>query len=156
MASSPTAAKPATSPQRDSARDVQHEAHPSTANATRPAKTPDLSQRILALQRASGNQAVSRAIGSGTFPAAIPIGAADDTREKEADRVASNIVHKPNSDQAIEDVPNGRRHLSGGQPLDAVDRQFFEPRFGVDFRNVRVHANIRREVRKGVGCLRMS
>src|SRR5437867_4008561 len=33
------------------------------------------------------------------------------------------------------------RHLGAGAPLDAASRTYFEPRFGHDFGNVRIHAN---------------
>jgi hypothetical protein len=36
---------------------------------------------------------------------------------------------------------SGLLHQESGQPLDAVTRAFFEPRFGRDFSNVRVHTN---------------
>lgn len=51
---------------------------------------------------------------------------------------ASAAPNPPPSDMSplIRDVIN-----SGGQPLDAATRAFFEPRFGVDFRNVRVHSD---------------
>lgn len=59
-------------------------------------------------------------------------------------RSASSIQRKANASparagtQVVDDVLS-----SGGQPLDATARSFFEPRFGYDFSRVRVHTNDR-------------
>jgi len=48
--------------------------------------------------------------------------------------------------QAPQVTPNIESHIhsmkSGGRPLDAATRSFFEPRFGRDFSNVRIHSDI--------------
>ncbi|MEX5216019.1 MAG: DUF4157 domain-containing protein [Nitrospiraceae bacterium] len=87
-----------------------------------------------------------------------------DVYEQEADRVAEQVMRMPDSDlnrprhdaasllvqrrstagstgaaeapPIVHDVLN-----SSGQPLDEATRAFFEPRFGHDFGNVRVHAD---------------
>ncbi|MGE3154216.1 MAG: DUF4157 domain-containing protein [Nitrospiraceae bacterium] len=87
-----------------------------------------------------------------------------DVYEQEADRVAEQVMRMPDTEATnpghdaasllvqrrstagstgaaeappiVHDVLN-----SSGQPLDAATRAFFEPRFGHDFRNVRVHAD---------------
>jgi peptidoglycan hydrolase-like protein with peptidoglycan-binding domain len=51
--------------------------------------------RILFLQRAIGNQAVSRLIKSGTLQAKLKIGQPDDIYEQEADRVAEQVMRMP-------------------------------------------------------------
>lgn len=88
-----------------------------------------------------------------------------DEYEQEADRLAAQVMRMPDSD-----MNRGNSHLlatplvqrragegctgdeqappfvqevlsSSGQPLDAVTRAFFEPRFGHDFGRVRVHSS---------------
>jgi hypothetical protein len=92
---------------------------------------------LLPLQSAIGNQAVQRWLRSSGDP------------EQEADRVAEQVMHMP--------APPARTPLprpagpaatppivtevvrSPGQPLDPAARSFLEPRFGRDFRHVRIH-----------------
>ena len=98
-----------------------------------------------------------------TPPAAkgFEVGAPDDAFEREADRVAHQVVSskpaapaKPNaaapklqrlpaSTPNVTHAPaNVQQALaSGGRPLDKSTRSFFEPRFGRDFSSVRVHAD---------------
>jgi hypothetical protein len=84
--------------------------------------------------------------------------AAADPHELEADRIADRVMrdHAPSiatsplpvtalsstSDSATA-APEfvGAALVSGGSPLDAPTRAFFEPRFGRDFSRVRVHAD---------------
>jgi hypothetical protein len=86
-----------------------------------------------------------------------------DPYEREADRVAgqimrmstpqssvlsarsgSSIQRKSNTSPARAGTPVVDDVISsGGQPLDAETRAFFEPRFGYDFSHVRVHADDR-------------
>lgn len=89
------------------------------------------------------------------------VGAPDDALEREADRVAQQVMNgspapstsadgsdpklrrlpaaAPNLTHAPEGV---QQVLSGpGRPLDARTRAFFEPRFGRDFSSVRVHTS---------------
>jgi hypothetical protein len=77
---------------------------------------------ILGLQRAIGNQAVSRLLQADS--ARVP--GTEPGRESNA---TPPIVHE---------VLN-----SPGQPLDSAMRAFMEPRFGHDFSNVRIHADER-------------
>jgi outer membrane protein OmpA-like peptidoglycan-associated protein len=66
--------------------------------------------------------------------------AEDKEKEEEA------ILHtKMNSGRTFKTSPQFEHSLqsmrSGGQPLDQATRAYFEPRFGVDFGDVRVHTN---------------
>ncbi|MEA2563866.1 MAG: hypothetical protein QOH06_5370 [Acidobacteriota bacterium] len=93
----------------------------------------------------------------------LAVGAPDDAFEKEADQVADHVMRMPESGvqrmcheceeelQAKEEpgqtpsVPDGFENrfsaLQGsGRPLPASERAFFEPRFGRDFSNVRLHS----------------
>lgn len=123
---------------------------------------------IAALQGVSGNGAVARVLRSkaGTAPmvqAKLVVGAADDPLEREADRIADDIVrHWPSSSESgrradgeyvvrrvvhprpdlaasFEADPSVVRHLSarggGGQALPSQVRRRMEARFGTDFRS---------------------
>lgn len=101
--------------------------------------------------------------------AKLVVGSPDDPLEREADRVADQVMRMPEPEQSqsssnTNDGPSPlhttliqRRHSgsfgsqqeapnvvhdvlhSSGQPLGADERKFFERRFGHDFSNVRVH-----------------
>jgi hypothetical protein len=105
--------------------------------------------------------------GEGTPPGtrpSIPIGAVDDPLEREADQIADRVMRMPdNTLQAggfaagrnstslfrkATSVPQGyapsivHKVLSSpGLPLDPLTRNFFEPRFGRDLSQVRIHAD---------------
>ncbi|HKQ30668.1 MAG TPA: DUF4157 domain-containing protein [Burkholderiales bacterium] len=89
-----------------------------------------------------------------------------DAFEREADRVADQVLRMPQPDSSLDKVtqtdtaPRVSRVASSsivsspsatptvhdtlrdsGQPLDAATRGFFEPRFGHDFDDVRIHTN---------------
>ena len=94
-------------------------------------------------------------------------GSVGDVCEQEADRVARAVMPLPGVPGQVEaqssPPPVIQRHMSGsdgakegaaqsivqdvlalpGQPLDGATRAFFEPRFGHDFGNVRIHADER-------------
>ncbi len=94
--------------------------------------------------------------------AKLRIGAPSDKFEQEADRVADQVMRMPNPEStqpvslagsdmdqcsgpagcdrgrdARGDAPIG----GGSQPLSGAERAFFEPRFGCDFSDVRLHAD---------------
>lgn len=98
----------------------------------------------------------------------LVIGNSEDGFEKEADRVAALVMRMPHPHATTEAEQRDtasivRRSVDGftgtgagpaqpivqdvlalpGQPLDEATRDFFEPRFGHDFGNVRVHADER-------------
>jgi hypothetical protein len=126
-----------------------------------------------------GNQALLRRLSPAPVgvQAKLEIGAVDDPLEREADRVADQVMRMPDPAPAVSAAPlqisrkcaaceeedrkklqlksAGGADLAGaeappmvhevlrgpGRPLDAATRAFFEPRFGYDFGEVRVHAN---------------
>jgi len=94
----------------------------------------------------------------------IQIGHSADPLEQEADRVADSVMRTPakcgsectcgpcsddeqlqrkttGANDAVAEAPDtvGRVLGSSGEPLDAATRAFFEPRFGRDFSDVRIH-----------------
>ena len=97
----------------------------------------------------------------------LRIGPADDKYEREADRVAEQVMRMPDEPVQCEAMPeeeeeellqakmDGRRsppvtpglHAAinpvrrGGRPLPIATRRFLEPRFGTDFRQVRIHTD---------------
>lgn len=156
--------------------------------------------RVLFLQRTIGNRAVQRLMKSGALQAKLRIGAPGDVYEREADRVAEQVMRmaqpqavssgtpyiqracpkcendelkrqpikeedeeeklqrepieeeeelqaKAMSGSISEVNPDIESHIQSvkgaGQPLSAPERAFFEPRFGADFGNVRVHNDMR-------------
>ncbi len=78
---------------------------------------------------------------------------ATDQYEREADRVAEQVVHTPDRSgaeaTALSPISGGHQNggatgvadvlQSGGEPLDESARGFLEPRFGRDFGDVRIH-----------------
>jgi hypothetical protein len=111
--------------------------------------------------------------GRPRIQAKLTVNAPGDEYEREADRVAWQVMHMP-ADRATnveeDDVPvvtpvsavqrsgegafeldgDFERQLAasrpGGQPLPPAIRQEFEPRFGADFSEVRVHADAQSDV----------
>jgi Domain of unknown function (DUF4157) len=75
------------------------------------------------------------------------VGRTDDVKEREADRLADQALHRPVSQEIRR--PSGssgsalRPSLGEGKPLDPADRSYFEPRFGLALDDVRVHADER-------------
>ncbi len=115
-----------------------------------------LVDHILFLQRSIGNQAVHRFIKSGFFQAKPGIGDPVDIYEQEADRVAEKVISMPSVSEKADETriqrecpkcedPDVESHINAlkgsGQPLPESTRTFFEPRFGYDFGNVRVHTD---------------
>jgi hypothetical protein len=90
-------------------------------------------------------------------PTGLAIGAANSPLEQQADRTAAAVLRAPEqtavssastpaspaaASTAIPAPPAARTALrTSGQPLDANTRAFFEPRFGRDFGQVRIHAD---------------
>ncbi|MCK5013333.1 MAG: DUF4157 domain-containing protein, partial [Candidatus Omnitrophica bacterium] len=113
---------------------------------------------------------MQRLIKSGTLQAKLKIGQPGDKYEQEADRVADAVMWMPElvvqrqvepeeeeeeeelqakatSGRISEVTPNLESHIlslkGGGQPFSESDRAYFEPRFGRDFNQVRVHTDAR-------------
>ncbi len=125
--------------------------HTRNINLTKPLSSPI--DHIMHLQRTIGNQAVQRLFKSGAIHAKLRIGQPNDIYEQEADRVADEVMRMPDK-QHIADSPlrsiadSSTSHIidhkpsGGGQPLPEPVRAFFEPRFGYDFSQVRVHMDV--------------
>mgnify|MGYP000551381764 CR=1 FL=1 len=111
------------------------------------------------LQRAAGNQAVKDLYRRGELQAKLDVSQPGDPAEREAEHVASEIVDSPDPTAEGESDVEIRRRASGagqtavdgrtearidalrggGSPLSRSARSYFEPRFGRDFSDVRVH-----------------
>lgn len=132
-------------------------------------RSPAPAHPMLQLQRTIGNQGVLRLLESpsiqpkcacgGTCPRCrqsnLKMSQPGDTYEQEADRVADQVMRAPQSSvqrwqegvgsrseqaaTAVTSVTNPAR--GNGQPLPASARSYFEPRFGHDFSQVRVHSD---------------
>ena len=133
-------------------------AGPQSARAVDPTRVPGRDIGNQAMIRLHAPQAGSSA---DAFQAKLKVGAIDDPLEHEADRVADQVTRMAASDTAPPQVcrdklqnneapapapalsaasPSMHRTLRGvGEPLDAATRAYFEPRFGRDFGDVRVH-----------------
>jgi len=139
---------------------------PKKSSVIQPAKSP--SHHIVQLQKTIGNQAVQKLIESGFLQAKLRIGLPPDEYEREADKAANAImrVSKPRIQRQTEieeekeilqtSVSGGRSPETtgnfefsiqslklGGEPLPESVRTFFEPRFGCDLSEVRVHTDSR-------------
>lgn len=122
---------------------------------------------LLALQRIHGNRYVQRVVAG--IQAKLKVGQPGDKYEQEADRVADAVMRmpEPQVQRQVEEEEEGEKFLQtkeltghnaeitpnlesriqairdGGQPLPESVRAYFEPRFGYDFNQVRVHTNTR-------------
>ena len=115
---------------------------------------------LLALQRTHGNRYVQRVVAG--IQAKLVVGQPGDKYEQEADRVADEVMRMPEPEvqrqeeeeeepvqakgqsgqttEVTSDLESSIQALRGsGQPLRESVRNFFEPRFGYDFSQVRVH-----------------
>ena len=114
-----------------------------------------------------GNQALQRLLRSRAGQAKLTVSQPGDEYEQEADRVAKQVMGMPEPNMTAESLQLSATPLaqrcavgSGGGPakapsivheglssrgrsLDAATRTFFEPRFGHDFSQVRVHSDTR-------------
>jgi len=88
--------------------------------------------------------------------AKLDVGAVDDPLEQEADTIADQVMQASGSEARVGGISAHVSRAAGGgvapasvhevlrssgQPLDSATRSYFEPRFGHDFSDVRVHAN---------------
>jgi len=114
------------------------------------------SDRISAIHRAAGNQAVKRSHESGEIQPKLTVSQPGDASEREAERAAGSVMQtdspkttparsldpdsRSNSPSIDPDLEREIRSIrGGGRPLSPSRRSFFEPRFGHDFGDVRVH-----------------
>jgi len=130
---------------------------PPSANAAKP---------LLQHRGACSNQVACKGVDGGEYrltppqamQARLAVGASDDSLEQEADRAAAQVLGGPGKARVqTSSVPHLSRVASGsataslapasvsrtlqapGEPLSGATRSFFEPRFGHDFAQVRVH-----------------
>ncbi|HMN20305.1 MAG TPA: DUF4157 domain-containing protein [Ottowia sp.] len=133
-----------------------------------PPATTDSAQAYVRLQRrcacgsgAKENQCEECHAKAAGLQAKLAIGAADDAFEREADAIAARVMsggtgaastaplavqrvaRRPSAAGPVEMAPAQVEQViaSAGQPLDDRTRAFFEPRFGHDFRRVRIHGD---------------
>lgn len=147
-----------TSSDRDNEKDTSSDRHRDGREESGPSKSEAGS--VGSLHRTVGNQAVKRLYRTGNLQAKLAVSQPDDPAEREAERVADQVIRmkemKPTSDPQ-EGIQVSRKPVSeesvvgdeteqriesittGGKPLSPSTRSFFEPRFGRDFSNVRVH-----------------
>ena len=125
-----------------------------------------------------------RCRGGGSNRSKLKIGAPDNNYEREADRVTDQVMHPKGTsfgarmpataeedEQAVDNLqaktvpgrPAGLHYgnhnriqslRGGGQPLSPSTRSFFEPRFGRDLSDVRIHDNHQAaDTAKSIGAL---
>lgn len=117
------------------------------------------SDPVEVLQEAGGNQAVKRLHENGNLRAKLEVSRSDDEHEREAERIADEVMRE--EDDPLDECPDIQRaatwsnspSVSGqreqqiralegdGTPLPESERSFFEPKFGADFSDVRVHTS---------------
>ncbi len=110
----------------------------------------------------AGNLATQRLLRSETSESRLRISAPGDSDEREADRIAEQIVGSPQIEQPQRQherlqanrVDSGGFEATGalpavhgvlsspGQPLDRDTREFFEPRLGADLEGVRLYTDV--------------
>jgi len=145
---------------------------------TRPAASDDLElgHPLLRAQNVIGNHGLLRLADGTPLQRRLEVGAPGDEYEREADRIADEVMAMPDGGSREWGVRNGREaepsvrlaaassvtpvaevapeveaqiqaiRSSGGRPLSTSERAFFEPRFGRDFARVRVHDGSRAEL----------
>ena len=87
-------------------------------------------------------------VSASVIQAKLKIGEPNDKLEQETDRVADEVVRMPDLEAQVSAI------RGGGQPLPQPLRAFFEPRFGYDFSQVRIHTDMRAdESARAVGAL---
>jgi hypothetical protein len=100
-----------------------------------------------------------RALRADKAPTRLAFGRAHDPLEQQAERFANQVMHMPDSQsvqtellERVGDPWSTSKAIyaprivqevlrSPGQTLDPASRAFFEPRFGCDFSQIRVHAD---------------
>lgn len=117
---------------------------------------------VESLHRTAGNQAVKRLYEAGEVQATLSVSNPGDPAEREAERVAKQVMRSPEikpeteSEGSVEvsrKASSGEKAVkgetrdqiesvkSGGEPLSPAARSYFEPRFDRDFSDVRVHTD---------------
>jgi hypothetical protein len=106
---------------------------------------------VLQLQQDVGNQAVQHLLNDGGAPIQpkLTAGAGDDQSEREADRVAKEVLTTPTPQSSVSSQIAARPNLpgesyrelpsGGGSAIPESTRASMESRFGADFTGVRLH-----------------
>lgn len=114
---------------------------------------------VATLHRAAGNQAVKELHERGEIQAKLDVSQPADATEREAERVADEVVEMDDARDGADRGPTVTRTAtgnsggtvdgetesriesvtSGGRPLPESTRSFFQERFGREFSDVRVH-----------------
>jgi hypothetical protein len=119
------------------------------------ARVPERAGRRVASDRSRDEAAPAtstwRLLSGAVLQAKLRVGAADSASEREADRMAERVIGPAHGDAPSSTLRSPGAPLplpiearvdsvrAGGQPLPQPLRQYFEPRFGVDFSAVRLH-----------------
>lgn len=110
---------------------------------------------ILLLQKTIGNRAVGRLLHPETLPGRLDIHPEDDAYERQADRVADQMMSIAEPEgwrsgtrgRAIQRAASPGTVMpgmnGGGKPLSSSERSYFEPRFGTRLDFIRVHTGKR-------------
>ena len=114
------------------------------------------------LQRTIGNQEVQRMLKAGEILTKLLVNQPGDIYEQEADRIARQIVKMGDEEVQLKSdkmkVQKRKSSLGGdtvssqteaginflkgkGQPLEPKVRDYLQPRFGVDLKDVRIHTD---------------
>jgi hypothetical protein len=98
---------------------------------------------VLQMQQNVGNHATGQLLASGALQTPSSASLSADTAEAEADQIAARVTR---SQSASVPGPIGgpagdsnNATVSSGQPFDRETRAFFEPKFGRDLGDVRIH-----------------
>ncbi len=126
-------------------------------------KPPAAAQRMASKKPPAASRSVPGGSNQAAMRQPLTIGPANDAFERQADEVADKVVGMSATDPPVAGPPIGAPPAvqaksdgtgpaaappivhavlgSPGRPLDGAMRAYFEPRFGRDFGNVRVHAD---------------
>lgn len=144
--------------QSGSEQDDERTARQRDGDRSRPAQR--RREGVAPIQQAVGNQTVQRLYERGELQTKLTVSRPSDESEHEANQVADQIMRMSPAEPALNSEKRNRIHRNGGSGARAVDRNteqqieslssggrslpraarsFFEPRFGRDFSDVRIH-----------------
>ncbi len=112
---------------------------PEKTNAAARNSTTSFPERVLQLHQSAGNQAIMGVLSSGIIQREFKrVASEGGNAQSEAALQAESSLYLANDGDA-----QLRRLEGSGRPLEKSERTFFEPRFGRDFSNVRLHTDSR-------------
>ena len=103
-----------------------------------------------------GNREIARLFGAGDAAAKLKVGDPGDPKEREADKIANEVVRNEQpsdpgsvqkqagiSDSTATSAANRKAAdlMGSGKQLDSNLKSYFEPRFGIDLDKVRIHTD---------------